>query len=46
MIEGILDEVLEVPRVAPAQKGEGVTRLMMENPNGFSATISGNKKIE
>ena len=41
-IESILDEGLEVHGVAPAQKGEGVTWLMMKNPNGFSTTISGN----
>ena len=41
-IEGILDEVLEVHGVAPVQKGEGVTWLMTENPNGVSTTISSN----
>ena len=45
-IEGVLDEVLEVHGVTPARKGEGVTRLMMENPNGFSTNISGNEKLE
>ena len=32
-IEGVPDEVLEVHGVAPMRKGEGVTRLIMENPN-------------
>ena len=45
-IEGVLEEVLEVHGVAPTRKGEGVTRLMMENPNGFSTNISGNEKLE
>ena len=45
-IEGVLDKVLEVHGVAPTRKGEGVTRLMMENPNGFSTNISGNEKLE
>ena len=45
-IESILGEVLEDHGVTPAQKGEGVTRLMTGNPSGFSRTISGNKKLE
>ena len=45
-IEGILEEVLEVHGVAPTRKAEGVTRLVMENPNGFSTNISGNEKLE
>ena len=32
--------------MAPTNEGEGVTRLVMENPNGFSATISSNEKLE
>ena len=45
-IEGILDEVLGANNVAPTRKGDGVTRLMMKNPNGFNTTISGNEKLE
>ena len=41
-IGSILDEGLEVHGVASARKREGVTWLMMKNPNGFSTTISGN----
>ena len=28
------------------KREKGVTWLMMENPNGFSTTISGNRKLE
>ena len=45
-IAGVLDEVLEVHGVAPGGKADGVTRLLMENPNGLRNTISGNEKLE
>ena len=44
--KGIADELLNVHGVAPSRKPEGVSRLIFENPNGFSTTISGNEKLE
>lgn len=45
-IEGIKDELLTVHGVAPGRKAEGVSRLVMENANGFNTTISENEKLE
>ena len=44
-IEGINDELLTVHGVTPGRKAEGVTRLVMENVNGFNTTISENEKL-
>ena len=44
--QGVTDEVLKVHGIAPKKKGEGVTRVIYENPNGFSSRINRNEKIE
>ena len=44
-IEGIKDELLTVHGVAPGRKAEGVSRLVMENVNGFNTTIGENEKL-
>jgi hypothetical protein len=45
-IRGITDDLLRVYGVAPGKKGDGVTRLIYENANGFSSIISDNEKLE
>ena len=45
-IMGVTDEVLEVHGIAPGKKGEGVTRVIYENPNGFNSQINCNEKLE
>ena len=45
-IKGVTDELLEVHGVAPRNKGEGVTRVIYENPNGFNPQITCNEKLE
>jgi hypothetical protein len=42
----ISKEVLNVHRVAPAMKGEGIICLIYENANGFSNRLSDNNKID
>ena len=42
-IKGVTDEVLKVHGIAPRKKGEGVTRVIYENPNGFNSRITRNK---
>ena len=32
--------------IAPGKKGEGVTTLIYENPNGFNSQITHNEKLE
>ena len=43
-IKGVADEVLKVHGIAPGNKGEGVTRGIYENPNGFNLKITRNEK--
>ncbi len=43
---GISEEVLQVHRVAPPSKGEGVVRLIYENMNGLSNKLSNNNKVD
>lgn len=45
-IRGVADEVLQVHGVAPGKKPEGVTRMVMENPNGLNTTFRDNEKLE
>ena len=45
-IKWVTDEVLKVHGVAPGKKGEGVTRVIYENPNGFNSWITCNEKLE
>jgi hypothetical protein len=40
-----LEEVLQVHGIAPASKGEGVTRLIYKNVNAISFSISIKKHI-
>ena len=40
------DELLEVHGVVPAQKPEGVTRLIYENSNGINSIINNNDKLD
>jgi hypothetical protein len=43
----VSEYLLEVHRLAPGRKGDGVTRLMYENLNGLQSTFSNkNKKLE
>ena len=32
--------------IAPRNKGDGVTRVIYENPNGFNSRINHNEKLE
>ena len=45
-IKGVTDEVLKLHGIAPGKKGEGVTRAIYENPNGFNSQINRNEKLE
>jgi hypothetical protein len=46
-IRGVSEYLLEVHRLAPGRKGEGVTRLIYENLNGLQSTSSNkNEKLE
>ena len=42
-INGVTDDVLKVYGVVPRKKGEGVTRVIYEKPNGFNSRITSNK---
>jgi len=42
---GVSDEVLQVHRVLPGRKEEGITRLLYENANGLSNRMCGNNKL-
>ena len=44
-IRGVLGEVLQVCRVMPVRKEEGMTRLLYENANGISNRMGGNNKL-
>ena len=44
-IRGVADELLKVHGVAPGKESDGVTRLVMENPNGFNTIIRNNTKL-
>ena len=45
-IKGVIDEVLKVHGIVPGKKGEGATRVIYENPNGFNSRITQNEKLE
>ena len=45
-IKGVTDEVLKVNGISPGKKGEGMTRVIYENPNGFNSQITRNEKLE
>ncbi len=46
-IRGVLKYLLEVHRLPPGRKGDGVTRLTHENLNGLQSTmLSKNGKLE
>ena len=45
-IKGVTDELLKVHGIAPGKKGEGETRVIYENPNGFNSRITCNEKLE
>ena len=45
-INGVSDVVLKVHGVSPRKKGEGVTRVIHKNPNGFNSQINRNEKLE
>ena len=45
-IKGIGKELLTVQGLAPGPKGDGTTRLALENLNGLSTRIAGNSKLE
>ena len=45
-IKGVTDEVLKVHGIAPGEKGQGVTRVINENPNGFNSQTTRNEKLE
>ena len=44
--KGFTDKVLKLHRIAPGKKGEGVTRVIYEDPNGFNSRINCNEKLE
>ena len=45
-IEGVTYEVLKLHGITPGKKGEGVTRVIYENPNVFNSRITRNEKLE
>ena len=45
-MKGFTDEVLKLHGLAPGKKGEGVTRVIYENPNGFNSQMTRNEKLE
>ena len=45
-IKIVADEVSKVYGIAPRKKGEGVTRVIYENPNGFNSQITCTEKLE
>ena len=45
-IKEVIDEVLKVNRISLGKKGEYVTRVIYENPNGFNSRITCNEKLE
>jgi hypothetical protein len=45
-IRGVSEEILELHRVLPGHKEEGITRLLYENANGLSNRMCGNKILD
>jgi hypothetical protein len=45
IIRGVSEEILQVHRVLPGRKEEGITRLLYENANGLSNRMCGNQKL-
>ena len=45
-IKRVTDEVLKVHGIAPSKKGEGVTRVIYGNPNGFNSRTNRKEKLE
>ena len=45
-IKGFTDEVLKVHGISPGKKGECVTRVIYENPNGFNSRITRSEKLD
>ena len=45
-MKGFTDEVLKLHGLAPGKKGEGVTRVIYKNPNGFNSQMTRNEKLE
>ncbi len=45
-IRGKSNEVLQIHRVLPGRKEEGITRLLYENANGIHNRLGGNDKLE
>jgi hypothetical protein len=45
-IRGVSEEVLQVHRVLPGRKEEGITRLLYENANGIHNRLGGNTKLD
>jgi hypothetical protein len=45
VLEAMNKELLQVHRIAPNSKQDGMFRLMCKNTNGFNNMISGNSKI-
>ena len=41
-MKGVIEEVLKVHGIALGTKGEGMTRVIYENPNGFNSQITRN----
>ena len=45
-IRGVTDEILRMHGISTGKKGEVVTRVIYENPNGFNSRITCNEKLE
>ena len=45
-IRGVTEEVLQVHRVLPGRKEEGMTRLLYKNANGIYNRLGGNEKLD
>jgi hypothetical protein len=45
-IRGVSDETLQIHRVLPGKKQEGITRLMYENTNGIPNRLVGNETLK
>ena len=45
-IKEVTNGVLKVHVIVPGKEGQGVTRVIYENPNGFNSRITCNEKTE
>ena len=45
-IRGVSEEVLQVHRVLPWRKEEGMNRLLYKNANGIHNRLGGNEKLD